>query len=69
MSEKPDAIVPSKDISTAPLDSPADLATKGQTVFVAEADGKKNAGALDYLKGDAERHLTLFDKKASLINA
>ena len=57
-----------RDIHAAPESPPED--TKGEVMFVPEVDGKRGGTrAVDYLKGDAERHLTLFDKKASLINA
>jgi hypothetical protein len=63
-----------KDFVAAPLDSPPNEDTasihKGQDAFISETDGEKGGkGAVAYLKGNAERHLTLFDKKAALINA
>lgn len=38
-------------------------------VYVADVDGDTRGGAGAFLKGGVERHLSLFDKKAALINA
>ena len=53
---------------TIPADS--NEAAREGTVFVNDVDGQKGGtGAGNFLKGDYERELSLFDKKASLINA
>lgn len=61
-----------KDIGPAPLDSPNDIDTaslaKGEAAYI-PVEEKGGKGAVAYLKGNAARHLTLFDKKAALINA
>lgn len=53
--------------ATVPADS-NEAAREGNT-FVEDVDGAKGGtGAGNFLKGDYERQLSLFDKKAALIN-
>ena len=53
--------------ATVPADS-NEAAREGNT-FVEDVDGVKGGtGAGNFLKGDYERQLSLFDKKAALIN-